>query len=254
MKNSSDEVSSSDKFKKFLKGFALVSDSENECVLAFTAADSLVNMVIDSHKVLQERVEVRYKFPLSSSGIYFNHTYFDRTGTPIENLKTQKEEITSVDSDNKSYIQGGAGIVTRLDFPGLGKIMEISRKHYFYKAELIFKPFPLSNSQIPFPTTLNFYSCDKSNRLVSQLVNSSSEALVADYSFDEFYNEINYYSIDITSYVRNELSDSYFNYENGLIINFPSNTATGTFDRLVLDARNVGIYKPMLKIYFLFYE
>lgn len=254
LKNNSDEISTSEKFLKYFKGIALVSGADNDCVIGFTASDSLVNMVIHAHTIAAEKVELSYKFPLSSSGIWYNHFYFDRTGTPLENLKTQKEEIASGESDNKAYIQAGAGITTRLDFPGLGKIMEIQQRHYFYKAELVFKPVPLSNTQIPLPEVLNLYTCDKYNRLISVYADSDGDAMTTDFSSDEFYNEENYYSIDITSYIKDELSDSYFNEENGLLINLPDETSTGTLNRLVLDARENSNYRPVLKIYFLFYE
>lgn len=254
MKNSSDEISTSEKFLKYFKGIALVSSPGNKCVIGFEASDSLANMVIHAHIVAAEKIDLRYEFPLATSGIRYNHFYFDRTGTPIENLKTQKEEISSAETNNLSFIQAGAGITTRLDFPGLGKIMEIQQRHYLYKAELIFKPLPLSNKQLPFPDELNFYTCDKYNRLISLFADSDGNALAAELNYDEFYNEESFYSIDITSYIKDELSDSYFNEENGLLINLPDNASTGTLNRLVLDARENSTYKPELKIYFLFYD
>lgn len=254
MKNNADEISSDEKFLKYFRGIALVGNSKNGCVIGFTASDSLVNLVIHAHTVAAEKIDLRYEFPLASSGIWYNHFYFDRSGTPLENLKTQKEEISSADAENKAFIQAGSGITTRLDFPGLGKIMEIQQRHYFYKAELIFKPLPLSNKQIPFPEELNFYTCDKFNRLISLFDDSDGNALAADFNYDEFYNKESYYSIDITSYIKDELSDSYFNEDNGLLINLPDETSTGTLNRLVFDARENSMYRPMLKIYFLFYE
>ena len=254
MKNDADEISTDEKFLKFFKGIALVSGTSNNCVIGFEASDSLVNMVIHAHTVAAEKIELSYKFPLAASGIRYNHFYFDRTGTPLEKLKTQKEEINSSECEDKAYIQAGAGITTRLDFPGLGKIVEIQQRHYFYKAELIFKPLPLSNKQIPFPEELNFYTCDKFNRLISLYDDSDGNALATDFNYDEFYNEKSYYSIDITSYIKEELSDSFFNEDNGLLINLPDDTSTGTLGRLVLDARENSMYRPILKIYFLFYE
>ena len=254
MKNDADEISTDEKFLKFFKGIALVSGTSNNCVIGFEASDSLVNMVIHAHTVAAEKIELSYKFPLATSGIRYNHFYFDRTGTPLEKLKTQKEEINSSECEDKAYIQAGAGITTRLDFPGLGKIMEIQQRHYFYKAELIFKPLPLSNKQIPFPEELNFYTCDKFNRLISLYDDSDGNALATDFNYDEFYNEKSYYSIDITSYIKEELSDSFFNEDNGLLINLPDETSTGTLGRLVIDARENSMYRPILKIYFLFYE
>ena len=43
-------------------------------------------------------------------------------------------------------------------------------------------------------------------------------ANATEFNYDEFYNEKSYYSIDITSYIKEELSDSYFNEENSFYL------------------------------------
>ena len=254
IKDKDDKILNSEDFMEYLKGIALVGDGGSNSVLGFKAVDSLVNIVLYTHEVKEERIETQYKFPLYSDGIYFNHFDFDRTGTAIGNIKTQKEEIPSADSDDKTFIQSGAGIVTRLDFTGLEKIMEMGNHSFFYKAEIILKPYPNSFSQVAFPEEIMLYTTDKYNRLVSEIQNSNDETLLADFYFDEQYNENNFYRFDITTYLNNELSDAYFDPNNGLIITVPSTTFQGSLERLVLDARKADSYRPVLNLYFVFYE
>jgi len=98
------------------------------------------------------------------------------------------------------------------------------------------------------------YTTDKYNRLVSEIQNSNDETLLADFYFDEQYNENNFYRFDITTYLNDELSDAYFDPDNGLIITVPGTTFQGSLERLVLDARKADSYRPVLNLYFVFYE
>jgi hypothetical protein len=254
LEDEADEISDAESFLKFFKGIVLVGAEGNTSVLGFKTADTLVNVVLHTHYVKEERVKVRHKWPLYTSGIYYNNFNFDRTGTLVENLRTQSEAISSVNMGDKAFIQSGAGIVARLDFTGLEKIMEMGNRSFFYKAELLLRPFPGSYSQINYPDNLNLYKTDKYNRLVSILQNSEKNNLTPDFFFDKQYNENTYYRFDITSYLNDELSDGYFDPNNGLIITMPSTTLQGSLERLVLDARRGASFRPVLNLYFVFYE
>lgn len=249
-----DELTDNQKFLEYFKGIVLVGGEGNTSVLGFQTADTSVNVVLHTHYVEEERVEVRYKWPLYTSGIYYNNFNFDRTGTQVENLKTQSEVISSINMGDKAFIQSGAGIVARLDFTGLEKVMEMGSQGFFYKAELLLRPFPNSYSQIPFPKVLNLYTTDKYNRLVSVLQDSEGNNLTSELFFDKQYNENTYYRFDITSYLNDELSDGYFDPNNGLVITMPSTTLQGSLERLVLDARGGATCRPVLNLYFVFYE
>ncbi len=254
MKDDDDKVSTVDKFLGYFKGIALVPGDEDASLLGFNSADSLINMVLYTHMVGQTRTEARYLFPMYSAKTCFNNITSDRTGTPVENLSTQRLNIPSSETDDKSYIQAGIGIVSRLDFTGLEKIMELETRNIMYKAELILRPYPGSNKQIDYPQEIMLYSTDKYNRLVSSIQNDDDETLLADFYFEDMYHKDTHYTFDITDFILGELSDGYFNTENGLVIAFPNETFQSSGQRLVFDARKGNDYRPMLKLYFIEYE
>ncbi|QGY45658.1 DUF4270 family protein [Maribellus comscasis] len=254
MKDNADEISTADDFLDYFKGVALVPGDEDASLLSFKSTDSLINIVLYTHLKGQTRTETSYRLPMYSAETCFNNVVADRTETFIGNLTTQKENISSAQTDNKSYIQAGTGIVTRLDFTGLEKIMELDTRNVLYKAELILRPAPDSDEQIDFPEELMLYTTDEYNRLTAEVQNDNDETLLADFYFDDMYREDIHYTFDITDFIMDELSDSYFNPENGLIITFPSETFQSTGQRLVIDARSGDNYRPTLKLYFLMYE
>lgn len=254
IKENADEISTVDKFLDFFKGIALVPGTEDASLLGFHSTDSLVNMVLHTHLVGQTRTETRYSFQMYSAESCFNNIVSDRRETFIEKLSTQKINIPSSETGNKSFIQAGTGVVTRLDFTGLEKIMELETRNVLYKAELILRPYTNSDTQVDFPEEIILYTTDKYNRLSSEILNDDDETLVADFYFDDMYRENIHYSFDITNFILDELSDGYFNQENGLVIALPSETFKSTGQRLVLDARNGNDFRPLLKLYFIMYE
>ena len=251
MKDNADEISTSEDFLDYFKGVALVPGNEDASILAF---DTTATINLYTHLVGQNYTRTRYKFSIYAQDSTFNNIQSDRSGTLVDKLSTQKIEIPSGETDNKSFIQGGVGIVTRLDFTGLEKVMEIEASNILYKAELILRPYPYSDKQIDFPEKLMLYTTNQYNWLISEIEDDENSTLYSDFYFDNQYREDVYYTFDITDFIYTELSDGYFNSENGLIISLPSDDFQSTAERLVFDARAGNSYRPVLKLYFVYYD
>lgn len=256
LKDEATEITNSDDFIDFFKGLAIVPGENSSSVLSFAGTDSLISMVLYSHYVEKEKIETSHIFPMYSSSTCFNHIEANRTGTLVENLETQKQELTSNKTGNIAFIQGGLGIVTRIDIPGLSRLLEMDYRKILYKAELTIKPVPVPNgySSDELPSELVLYNTDKYNRLVSEITTDEGESIYADFSLDEMYNKDTYYLFDLYDYVSDELSDGYVDANNGLIISLPTNNMQGSLDRVALDARTGMSYKPTLKLYYVFYN
>lgn len=252
MKDDGDEVNSDDDFIEYFKGLALVSGEGNTSVLSFTA-DSLLKMILYTHLIAEEKIEKSYTFSHLSL-THFNQITTDRSGTPIEYLETQRIEILSGDSGNKAFLQAGAGIVTRIDFPNIGRLLEIDYRNILYKAELVLKPYTNSYNQVDLPNELVLYETDKYNNLVTELVDDEGATVTAEFYYDEYYNKDTYYLFDVTSFISNELSDGYVNTDNGLIVIQPISQFQSSLNRVVFDARNNLSYRPVLNLYFILYN
>jgi hypothetical protein len=254
LKDNANEITNSEDFIDFFKGLAIVPGENSSSVLSFEGVDSLINVLLYTHYVEKERVETNYIFQMHSSSTCFNHIEADRTGTLVENLETQKAELTTNETGDISFMQGGLGIVTRIDIPGLSRLLEMDYRKILYKAELILKPVPNSYPSTELPTELVMYNTDKYNRLVSEITTDEGTSIYADLYLDKMYNEDTYYQFDLYDYVSEELSDGYVDTDNGLIISFPTDNMQGSLARVAFDARKGISFKPTLKLYYVFYN
>lgn len=250
----SDKVASTENFIEYFKGIAVGPAPGDAALLGFEASDSSLNMVLYTHYIGEEKIEVSSKFPMYLSETCFNHVETDRSGTSLYNLAAQKIEIPSAETGNRTFLQSGSGIVTRIDFPGLNKLLEFDSGNILYKAELILKPYPSSYTKATLPEQIIFYTTDKYNRLISNIQDSDGNAITADFHFDDLYNENTWYQFDVTDFIMDELADTYFDTDVGLIAMFPEDSFQASFDRIVFDARQSMEFKPVLKLYFLFYN
>lgn len=253
LKDDADEVSSSEDFREYFKGLVLEGGEENTAVLSFLA-DTSANLILHTHVREEIKRLETYNFSVGSSGVYFNHIEGDRSSTMLSDLSTQRESIASSQLGDKAFIQGGTGIITRINFPSLDRLLELDTKNLMYKAELILKPYPGSEDAVDLPSTLVLYYTDKYNNLVSEVTDSNDEVISASLYFDEFYNEANYYTIDITDPLYSELSDGFIDDEIGMILTIPEDEIKGSLSRLVLDARSDIKYRPVLNLYYMFFE
>lgn len=248
-----DEINSNEDFMDNFKGLALCAGNENNMLLSFVA-DSSLKLTLHTHRVDEEKIEKTYSFAHFSTGLQFNKISGEYSGMALGKLGTQRSNISSAELDDKAYLQGGVGVVTRVDFNGISKILEEERANILYKAELILKPYPGSYKNIAPPQYLTLYSTDKYNNLVAEVTDDDGELIYASFSYDEFYDEDNYYLFDVTDYVYNELSDGYVDPDNGLLIMMEGNDFQGTANRVVFDARKSSKYRPELKLYYVFYN
>jgi hypothetical protein len=252
--NNSDDISSESEFVDFFNGLAIGPTPESKAVLGFEAADSVLHMVLYTHYLSSEKHQTNLRFPMYADGNTCNQIISDHSATNLANLVTQKEELNSLDSENKTYLQGGTGIATRFDFIGINKLLELNKGCILYKAELEFKPYPKSYNLASFPTSLNIYKTDKFNRMVSLITDDDENAITAEYSFDFLFGEETWYRFDITDFLLTELEDSYFDPDVGLLVTLDETSFQSTLDRVVLDARPNKSFKPLLKLYFLYYD
>ncbi len=253
MQEEDDDIASDEDFLEYFKGLVLVPEDGNTAVLSF-ANDSSTFMSLHTHLPGLSRSEKRYKFTFGTSSENYNHIECDRSDTPLAALSTQRVAIPSSETDNKAYLQAGAGILMRVDFPSLGRLLEFETGNIVYKVELQLQVYPGSDSQVDPPEQLLMYYTDKYNNLLSEIVDSDSETVYSNYYSDELYNEYKVYTLDLTEFVTDELSDGYIDEDIGVIVSLPEDDFKGTLDRLVIDGRNSSEYRPVLNVYCVLFE
>ena len=121
---------------------------------------------------------------------------------------------------------------------------------FILKAELFIRPAAGTYNLIDLPESIYLYHTNKNNDLGSALYNSDGSVLAPLFSYDEFYHDETYFQFDITEFIKDELSDLYFDTEHGILISLSSERYLCSFDRMVLEDAST---KPELRIFFVRY-
>jgi len=136
-------------------------------------------------------------------------------------------------------------LALRIDFPSLPEIL-LHDRGKIMEAQLCIAPLPDSYHDFDLPSELIIYQSDQLNRVLSNLGQVASSTLTV----DELYDEETTYLFNITTYLTDELADSYVDPEKGLLIMLPADDLKATFYRLITEAQNQN---TKLKIYYLSY-
>lgn len=255
LRDEDDELESTSEFLDYFQGVALVPGDENNSILSFDA-DSSFQIRVYTHIIEETKVNKSYTFVYkSTSHNHFNNVSNDVSGTGLEQARTQTEEVASSLLNKRSYLQASLGYTTRIDFPGISKILEVEYKNILYKAELVLKPLSGTyKNEGELPEEIILYTSDKKNNVVEELTDEDGYSIPATLYYDEFYDEYTQYVFDITDFIYTELSDGYVDPEDGLLVMLPETEYGGTLDNIVFDARSLSNYRPTLNLYYVFYE
>ncbi|TRX38948.1 DUF4270 domain-containing protein [Flavobacterium sp. ZT3R18] len=245
------EITSSEEFADYLKGFMITSASNSSTsVIGFNLL-SKVRLYYSKGTAASGESYVK-DFTILDAGKQFNAISSDRAGTLIQDLPLSKMKLSSTLTENKGFIQSGTGIVCRVDFPNIKQLKYLSDKGAIVDAKLIMKPAKNSYSKMfPLPEKLNIYVVDNYNRMKSTLTNSSGENIVAVLnSTNNEFDEIVGYELSLGSFLQKEMlkeSDS----KSGLLFTLP--ILSKVVDRVVLGDQTNKESKMKLQIYYITY-
>lgn len=244
-------ITTSDEFLDFFKGVSLqAGENDNGSILGFSRNSTASYMRL-YYSIAEEDENVQYNtdfsIDLSSSPTpFFNQI----TSTePIDSLATLTDNEINLNSalnEHKSYIQSGIGIATRIQFPTIKSIYNISGDGTILEANLTIKPQLGSyDDKLMLQDSLSLYLVDQNNDI------SSSSSIVAILNKDnEEYNDI-YYEIPLTTYINNLLETDLETQE--AIILLPNNY-NSSVDRSVLNSSTSIDYQSVLEITYAIYD
>lgn len=253
-----DEVSDATKFYKYFYGIVLKCDENlDNSIMGYAVNDSSMYVKMYYHRTDGPKEELEAVFNADVSQYQFNSINADRSSTLLNTLIEQRNELSSTKTNNESYIQGGTGLMTKVEFPGLANVFELVLLNQIIKAELILEPTKKTktiNDNV-LPPSLIVYTSNTANNLTSVLTSSDGSStltmdLVQDLS-DDWDNK--YYSIDITQYIINELLDGFFDPDFTLIVGLSGDDQQGTLKSLIFGGELNVDYKPKLKLYTYYY-
>ena len=246
----SDVIRSLSDFLDYFNGIAiLANESMNNSIIGFNAAEESLKIRLYTHRVGQTNVENQYDFPLVNSDYQFNQIRYDFNQTLLHYADNEKTSIPSEKAGDKAFVQGYKKIMTKILFPTLPEIL-LHERGIIMKAELIFQPGKSSYADFHLPDFVILYKTNHNNRPGDLIFNSDGSVQTAELVLDELYNEETSYTFNVTDFINEELSDAYFDTENGLLVSLYNSTYQLNLERIVIDTKKPA---PRLKIYYLSY-
>lgn len=246
MKHNAEEVSSNSDFEEYIYGFAIIAKQiQSSSIIGFDCSDLKFNLYTSNIDV--EKDAVIYEFPSSYLGYQFNQIICDRSGTILENLNSQKDQLDSYSADDKSFVQAGLGVLTKIKFPYLNNAL-FDESKLILSVELILKP-DIESYESGFPESLFLYETDKYHEFdINKDENYISSSV---FNLDEMYHEETYYSFDITNFLQVQIDDNYIDNERCLLVTVPLAEYNTSLESFIVSADKDVNKKPILNITYL---
>lgn len=211
-KQGGNEFTVNDKFREYLKGFAITVDTTVSAgILGFTAQPELRLNYLDRGQVPAKKKYIAYNAP---AGYSSTHIKTNRAGTKLQSLLDSRARLDATLTDQEAYFQAGAGLATRIDLPYLRNLKQLPN-FYMTKAVLQLQPVQKSyNKFTRLPVTLKLHLINYRNGSLGEY--SANALLIEDLST----GRDTYYEIDATAYVKFQMELEELN-ENALLLLLP---------------------------------
>lgn len=245
------EISNSDEFTEYLKGFVLKVDKDNSSsVLGFNLLSEL--RLYYSKYLSSSETSYVMSFGVLDASKQFNAISSDKTGTLLQDIPASTSKLLSTKTANQGFVQSGTGISCRIDFPNIKQLKYLYDNGAIVDAQLSVKPVNNTYSDAyPLPDSLQVYIADNLNRIKGTLATAAGSPIYAtlNNSNDEF-NETTAYTISIGAFLQSEMikaSDSRYS----LLLVLPN--VSKAVNRLVLADQKTKNNTLQLKIYYISY-
>jgi hypothetical protein len=250
-KNESVTITQQDKFIEYFKGLSIAMSSVPEAVLGFAADEIKVRLYYREYadEKLVQRV---HEFPFTANLSYYTRISADRTGTALEFLNNDNDELSAGKTEDEVFVQAGTGVVAKVSFPYIRKMIDLEDLLIVNEAKLILEPVADSyNEKFSLPRNLTLFETDKSNLPLAQIYAdyNVTEVQRASISIDPEFDKTSGYVFTITQYMQSLLSTE-GNLQRGLLIMPLLDEINKGVERAYLNAGTGSAYRIKLKIWY----
>lgn len=230
-----DDNLDTDAFPKYMRGLAFIPDPEaTSGIIGFSSSPQIRLYYTD-----RGETPVKQKYVAFEANRYNSYLKTDRSSTPIISL-AQDEKLNADYTNGEAYLQSGAGLALRVDFPYLTTLKQFADLHVVQAVLEIYPVKKTFDELTPLPTQLMVYAVDGLNGQYGTLDNNA--VLVTDTDTGRYTR----YVLDVTGFINSQLALTTYN-ENGLL--FINSGFTSTVDRLCAASASYE-YNTRIKIYF----
>ncbi|WP_345231962.1 DUF4270 family protein [Olivibacter ginsenosidimutans] len=251
IKDKSSQVTNSEEFLEYLKGFVLVPSGKASAITAFPTDSILMNLYYSYTRTSDgKRIGAKLQLKVDDNTYQFNKLDIDRSQSLLKALpEGVKGELLASETNQQAVLQGLTGLVAKIHFPYLHEF--VNRNDVIInRAELIIET--PSSSYIPYtpPASLNImladqYGVPKSLLTSSYETTTQTASLVKDLSGGTASGT---YTFNLTEYVSNYLGANE-DKKSSLYLTIPTADLLTKVDRLLLGK---GEGSPAIKLRILY--
>lgn len=242
-------------FYNFFNGFTLQNNESNQAVLGFefpsrntaSNATTFPVMRLYYHYFDFENRSKYIDFPVGSENVALQYNQFGISDPVVDFPVKQRDKLPASQTGNKTYVQAGIGVITRLEIPYLRNILALHENIIVMKAELQIEPIRETYGIYPLPEDVRLYGSDAVNRFEPSFVAG------ADLTIDEIYQEETWYTFDVTTFIKNKLVEE-TDETPSLLFTIAPDDLNKTFERIVVGSQHHPDNRIKLKLYYLTYE
>lgn len=248
-KNDSALLSSIDDFLDYFHGLYIKADDNyTGSIVGFLSYTNNIKMILHTTES-DGSTTSSYEFGLYDFAKQYNHFESDLSVTELAGLNLQSNSLSSSLTGGLSYIQGGVGLLMKVNLPTIESIKS-QGKISVVNAQLDLVISKDSSAVSDIPSSLLVYYSTEDNRRKTALTDLSDNIVFSELSFAGDDNSVFAYSFDMSQFVSDVLSDSSLSTFNGFLITPSPGELEGTLTQLRIDAENVD---TKLKLYYVNY-
>ncbi|MEH6308458.1 DUF4270 family protein [Olivibacter sp. CPCC 100613] len=206
VKSGSNQVTNSEEFLEYIKGFVLIPSGKTPALTAFPTDSILMNIYYSYTRTADgKKVQENLQMKVDDTTHQFNSLQIDRSQSLLSALKPDAEgELSSDQTKQQVMLQGLSGLVTKIQFPYLHEF--VNRNDVIInKAELTIETPPSSHTPYTAPSTLNIMLADEHGVPKSLLTASYETTTQAAYLVNDLSGGTrnSTYTFNLTEYVSN---------------------------------------------------
>lgn len=242
-------------FRDVMKGIQIsYSDStyDAQALLAFVADSSKI--CLHSHYRGYSAVKIQREFRLKSQDLQFNNVWNEGMDEPYDQLTQRYQQVTETEGGLHSVEFEGLGYYTRINFPSIDAIKNLSDYQHVIKATLKIYPEVGSYDKRRIPTTFYLFEVNKGNVIQSQLRTASGTSVHSTLVYDSFDRSEMYYYADITYYINTLLSQSQLDENSGIVMTWGNGMEPTNYEFMVFNGHGVDLHRSMLEITYYNYD
>lgn len=239
--NKEHNLSSEENFNEYLKGLVITSNNTNQAIIGLK--DSIQLRVHYSYTDNNGFDVDRYENFIQNSAYGYTNINADRTGTAFEPLTYNTPLLSTSSTNGKTYIEGGAGVVTQIKFPYLLDFVG-SKDFAINKAELVIEVNGVQDKKAPLPNQLNIFIANHKNIPESILLAPFSSANQTVPLIPGSHSSNGKYVFNLTQYIKNLTTDNTLN-NKSLFLTLPTADLLNSVNRLEILSKDS---KPLIKL------